>query len=106
MGLMACSFLQVSVRLKSVQPRDPDTQPHGTDDMTTLSYLSEPGVLYNLKCRYGVDEIYVRGPLQRFFFPCSRNTFVFSSDGDFRALIKGSAVRQFEDDKNTSVHPS
>jgi myosin-5 len=48
--------------LKELQPRDPDTQPHGTDDMTTLSYLSEPGVLYNLKCRYGVDEIYVSIP--------------------------------------------
>ena len=27
-------------------------------DMTTLSYLNEPGVLYNLKCRYGLDAIY------------------------------------------------
>ena len=26
--------------------------------MTTLSYLNEPGVLYNLKCRYGLDAIY------------------------------------------------
>lgn len=27
-------------------------------DMTTLSYLNEPGVLWNLKCRYGLDGIY------------------------------------------------
>lgn len=26
--------------------------------MTTLSYLNEPGVLWNLKCRYGLDAIY------------------------------------------------
>lgn len=27
-------------------------------DMTTLSYLNEPGVLWNLKCRYVLDAIY------------------------------------------------
>ena len=27
-------------------------------DMTRLSYLHEPGVLWNLKCRYMVDDIY------------------------------------------------
>ena len=27
-------------------------------DMTTLSYLNEPGVLWNLKCRYMLDAIY------------------------------------------------
>ena len=27
-------------------------------DMTTLSYLNEPGVLWNLKCRYVLDTIY------------------------------------------------
>ena len=26
--------------------------------MTTLSYLHEPGVLWNLKCRYSLDDIY------------------------------------------------
>jgi myosin-5 len=26
--------------------------------MTRLSYLHEPGVLWNLKARYGVDDIY------------------------------------------------
>lgn len=26
--------------------------------MTALSYLHEPGVLWNLKCRYMVDDIY------------------------------------------------
>lgn len=27
--------------------------------MTKLAYLHEPGVLYNLSCRYGLNEIYV-----------------------------------------------
>ena len=27
-------------------------------DMTTLSYLNEPGVLWNLRCRYLLDAIY------------------------------------------------
>jgi myosin heavy subunit len=27
-------------------------------DMTTLSHLNEPGVLWNLKCRYMLDAIY------------------------------------------------
>ncbi len=27
-------------------------------DMTTLSYLNEPGVLWNLRCRYVLDTIY------------------------------------------------
>jgi myosin V len=27
-------------------------------DMTKLSYLHEPGVLWNLKCRYMLDDIY------------------------------------------------
>lgn len=29
-----------------------------TQDMTTLSYLNEPGVLWNLKSRYTYDDIY------------------------------------------------
>ena len=28
------------------------------EDMVTLNYLHEPGVLHNLKSRYGLDEIY------------------------------------------------
>ena len=28
------------------------------EDMVTLNYLPEPGVLHNLKSRYGLDEIY------------------------------------------------
>ncbi|KAK9683914.1 hypothetical protein RND81_10G174600 [Saponaria officinalis] len=38
--------------------RDPDADLGGVDDMTKLTYLNEPGVLYNLKRRYALDNIY------------------------------------------------
>ncbi|KAK9273704.1 hypothetical protein L1049_018514 [Liquidambar formosana] len=40
-------------------PRDPDAEDHGgVDDMTKLTYLNEPGVLYNLERRYALNDIY------------------------------------------------
>ena len=39
--------------------RDPDADHGGVDDMTKLTYLNEPGVLYNLERRYALDSIYV-----------------------------------------------
>lgn len=36
-----------------------EVPPSGVDNMTTLAYLHEPGVLQNLKSRYYIDEIYV-----------------------------------------------
>ncbi|KAJ4792755.1 myosin [Rhynchospora pubera] len=41
-------------------PRDTDEDFSGghVDDMTKLTYLNEPGVLYNLKRRYALNEIY------------------------------------------------
>ncbi|RXH73031.1 hypothetical protein DVH24_012715 [Malus domestica] len=40
-------------------PRDADEDEHGgVDDMTRLTYLNEPGVLYNLQRRYALNEIY------------------------------------------------
>ncbi|CAA0818666.1 Myosin-8 [Striga hermonthica] len=44
--------------LANIHPKDPDAPPCGVDDMTKLAYLHEPGVLYNLRCRYDVNEIY------------------------------------------------
>lgn len=35
-----------------------NTEPRGVEDMTTLSYLHEPGVLWNLEARYALDDIY------------------------------------------------
>lgn len=41
-------------------PRDADEEEHGgVDDMTKLTYLNEPGVLYNLQRRYALNDIYV-----------------------------------------------
>lgn len=40
--------------------RDPDADHGGVEDMTKLTYLNEPGVLYNLSRRYAHNEIYVR----------------------------------------------
>lgn len=43
-------------------PRDADEDEHGgVDDMTKLTYLNEPGVLYNLQRRYALNDIYVSG---------------------------------------------
>ncbi|KAJ9168153.1 hypothetical protein P3X46_019712 [Hevea brasiliensis] len=39
--------------------RDDDEEEHGgVDDMTKLTYLHEPGVLYNLERRYALNDIY------------------------------------------------
>nr|XP_025606687.1 myosin-15 isoform X2 [Arachis hypogaea] len=40
-------------------PRDADEEEHGgVEDMTKLAYLNEPGVLYNLRRRYALNDIY------------------------------------------------
>ncbi|PNT33005.2 hypothetical protein POPTR_006G220000v4 [Populus trichocarpa] len=41
-------------------PRDADEEEEhgGVDDMTKLTYLNEPGVLYNLQRRYALNDIY------------------------------------------------
>lgn len=39
-------------------PANPDIL-EGVDDLIKLSYLNEPSVFHNLKCRYSQDMIYV-----------------------------------------------
>ncbi|XP_068476968.1 myosin-15-like isoform X2 [Phaseolus vulgaris] len=40
-------------------PRDADEEEHGGfEDMTRLAYLNEPGVLFNLRRRYELNDIY------------------------------------------------
>ncbi|XP_042045753.1 myosin-6-like [Salvia splendens] len=46
------------VNAANVHAQDLEAPPEGVDDMTKLAYLHEPGVLYNLKCRYNMNEIY------------------------------------------------
>nr|CAB3498219.1 unnamed protein product [Digitaria exilis] len=48
----------VVASLGSIYPKDTEAPPSGVDDMTKLAYLHEPGVLHNLACRYGLNEIY------------------------------------------------
>ncbi|KAL6526639.1 hypothetical protein OROGR_015729 [Orobanche gracilis] len=48
----------VVANVVNVYPKDPDAPSCGVDDMTKLAYLHEPGVLYNLRCRYDMNEIY------------------------------------------------
>ncbi|OEL32339.1 Myosin-15 [Dichanthelium oligosanthes] len=51
---------KVTVLPEKLLPRDTDEDLGGghVDDMTKLTYLNEPGVLYNLKKRYALNEIY------------------------------------------------
>lgn len=71
-GNLSCSvylsfffFSQISVLPEKLLPRDTDEDLGGghVDDMTKLTYLNEPGVLYNLKRRYALNEIYVSSSL-------------------------------------------
>ncbi|XP_050216966.1 myosin-6-like isoform X2 [Mercurialis annua] len=48
----------IVVEASDVYPKDPEFPSCGVDDMTKLAYLHEPGVLYNLSCRYNENEIY------------------------------------------------
>ncbi|KAH7574460.1 hypothetical protein JRO89_XS03G0299300 [Xanthoceras sorbifolium] len=46
-------------------PRDADEEElGGVDDMTKLTYLNEPGVLYNLERRYALNDIYAIAELE------------------------------------------
>ncbi|XP_020236584.1 myosin-15 isoform X2 [Cajanus cajan] len=50
---------KVLALLENVFPRDADEDEHGgVEDMTMLAYLNEPGVLYNLRRRYALNDIY------------------------------------------------
>ncbi|KAK7243670.1 hypothetical protein RIF29_38478 [Crotalaria pallida] len=48
----------VVAEISSIYPKDTEAPPAGVDDMTKLAYLHEPGVLYNLACRFSLNEIY------------------------------------------------
>ncbi|KQK01634.1 protein OPAQUE1 [Brachypodium distachyon] len=51
---------KITVLPEKLLPRNTDEDLGGghVDDMTKLTYLNEPGVLYNLKRRYALNEIY------------------------------------------------
>nr|CAD1838020.1 unnamed protein product [Ananas comosus var. bracteatus] len=51
-------FWKINVTAEKLLPRDADADHGGVDDMTKLTYLNEPGVLFNLARRYALNEIY------------------------------------------------
>ncbi|PON73111.1 Myosin head motor domain containing protein [Parasponia andersonii] len=58
--LLSVSGKKILISPEKVFPRDADEEEHGgVDDMTKLTYLNEPGVLYNLQRRYALNDIYV-----------------------------------------------
>ncbi|XP_010261885.1 PREDICTED: myosin-15 isoform X3 [Nelumbo nucifera] len=56
--VVTSSGKKVSISREKLLLRDPDADHGGVDDMTKLTYLNEPGVLYNLARRYSLNEIY------------------------------------------------
>eukprot|EP00257_Ricinus_communis_P024459 XP_025011873.1 myosin-12 isoform X1 [Ricinus communis] len=56
--IIATNGKSIVADISSIYPKDTEAPPAGVDDMTKLAYLHEPGVLYNLACRFGLNEIY------------------------------------------------
>ncbi|CAI0448334.1 unnamed protein product [Linum tenue] len=58
--LLTSTGNKVSASPEKLLPRDADEEEEhgGVDDMTKLTYLNEPGVLYNLERRYALNDIY------------------------------------------------
>lgn len=51
--------MKVKTTVERLLQRDSDADHGGVDDMTKLTYLNEPELLYNLARRYSLNEIYV-----------------------------------------------
>ncbi|KAG4931467.1 hypothetical protein JHK86_048428 [Glycine max] len=57
--LVTDSGMKVFASPEKLFPRDADEEEHGGfEDMTRLAYLNEPGVLFNLRRRYALNDIY------------------------------------------------
>ncbi|GAX85034.1 hypothetical protein CEUSTIGMA_g12454.t1 [Chlamydomonas eustigma] len=69
----------LNVDAMMVAPSNPKLQ-EGIPDLTHLSYLNEPGILYNLQYRYGGDQIYtLAGPVLIALNPC-KNLPLYTRD--------------------------
>lgn len=56
---MLCTpFQALTVSSENILPANPDIL-DGVDDLTQLSYLNEPSILYNLQNRHSHNAIYV-----------------------------------------------
>ncbi|XP_040867363.1 myosin-15 [Glycine max] len=57
--LVTDSGMKLFASPEKLFPRDADEEEHGGfEDMTRLAYLNEPGVLFNLRRRYALNDIY------------------------------------------------
>ncbi|XP_058001214.1 myosin-6 isoform X2 [Hevea brasiliensis] len=89
---------KVVAKASDVHPKDPEFPTCGVDDMTKLAYLHEPGVLYNLKCRYDENEIYTyTGNILIAVNPFQRLPHLY--DNDIMRQYKGAAIGEL------SPHP-
>ncbi|KAL3517759.1 hypothetical protein ACH5RR_020348 [Cinchona calisaya] len=78
--------------------KDAEAPPCGVDDMTRLAYLHEPGVLYNLRSRYDINEIYTyTGSILIAVNPFTRLPHLY--DNHMMAQYKGAAFGEL------SPHP-
>ena len=69
--LVGAAGRTVAVDTMMVAPSNPKLQ-EGIPDLTHLSYLNEPGILYNLQYRYGGNQIYTfAGPVLIALNPCN-----------------------------------
>ncbi|XP_037491386.1 myosin-7 isoform X2 [Jatropha curcas] len=88
----------VVVKASDVHPKDPEFPLDGVDDMTKLAYLHEPGVLFNLKCRYDTNEIYTyTGNILIAVNPFRRLPHLYGND--IMGKYKGAAIGEL------SPHP-
>ncbi|EEF44325.1 myosin XI, putative [Ricinus communis] len=82
----------VVAKASDVHPKDPEFPSCGVDDMTKLAYLHEPGVLYNLSCRYYKNEIYTyTGNILIAVNPFQRLPHLYDSDvmGQYKGAVIG-----------------
>ncbi|KAL8039440.1 hypothetical protein ABFX02_10G037200 [Erythranthe guttata] len=88
-----CTSGKIAVAaVANVHPKDLDAPSCGVDDMTKLAYLHEPGVLFNLRCRYDVNEIYTyTGNILIAVNPFQRLPHLYSNDmmGQYKGVALG-----------------
>lgn len=96
--VLTTSGKTVVVKSTNVYPKDAEAPPCGVDDMTRLAYLHEPGVLYNLRSRYDINEIYTyTGNILIAVNPFTRLPHLY--DNHMMAQYKGAAFGEL------SPHP-
>ncbi|KAK9291324.1 hypothetical protein L1049_019269 [Liquidambar formosana] len=71
----------VVVKASTVCQKATEAPPYGVDDMRNLAYLHEPGVLQNLKSRYGINVIYTyTGNMLIAVNPCRKLPYLYDKN--------------------------